>query len=187
MGAWTGEAAKAYYRNYYLRNKEKRLAQRKEWYAKNKEENLTYQKAWRAENADKKNAYDKAWRAANMDKIRARRSSDENRAKAIARAKRWARANPEQVNEQSRIKRARLRGATVEKVDFLVVAERDKWVCGICHIACSRDEATLDHIQPLSKGGEHSMRNVQLAHFVCNSRKGATWPWPVNYEVEEVT
>ena len=31
--------------------------------------------------------------------------------------------------------------------------------------------ATLDHIVPLSCGGEHSEANVQLAHFLCNSTK----------------
>lgn len=32
---------------------------------------------------------------------------------------------------------------------------------------------TLDHVVPLARGGEHSYRNVKLAHPLCNSRKGA--------------
>lgn len=31
---------------------------------------------------------------------------------------------------------------------------------------------TIDHIVPLSVGGEHSMSNCQLAHRICNSLKG---------------
>lgn len=59
---------------------------------------------------------------------------------------------------------------------------RDKDICQICgelvddkdfigkHIG--KRYPTLDHIIPLSKGGTHSWRNIQLAHMGCNSRKG---------------
>jgi len=30
---------------------------------------------------------------------------------------------------------------------------------------------SLDHVIPLSKGGEHSMSNARLAHTYCNSIK----------------
>lgn len=30
----------------------------------------------------------------------------------------------------------------------------------------------MDHIVPLSRGGEHSLDNVQCAHLSCNCRKG---------------
>ncbi len=32
---------------------------------------------------------------------------------------------------------------------------------------------SIDHVIPLSKGGEHSWNNVRLAHLGCNSSKGA--------------
>jgi 5-methylcytosine-specific restriction endonuclease McrA len=32
---------------------------------------------------------------------------------------------------------------------------------------------SFDHVIPLAKGGPHSMDNVKLSHFGCNSRKGA--------------
>lgn len=32
---------------------------------------------------------------------------------------------------------------------------------------------SVDHIVPLAKGGLHSWDNVQLAHFKCNTLKGA--------------
>lgn len=31
----------------------------------------------------------------------------------------------------------------------------------------------LDHIIPLAMGGTHEPKNVQLAHFICNSYKSA--------------
>ena len=60
------------------------------------------------------------------------------------------------------------------------VFERDGWVCGLCDEPVSRDavypdplSASLDHVVPLSRGGAHSLENVQLAHLACNVRKGA--------------
>jgi 5-methylcytosine-specific restriction endonuclease McrA len=60
------------------------------------------------------------------------------------------------------------------------VYERDAYVCRICHKAVKRDALvphpkapTLDHIVPLADGGLHCYANVQLAHFMCNSRKSA--------------
>jgi 5-methylcytosine-specific restriction endonuclease McrA len=32
---------------------------------------------------------------------------------------------------------------------------------------------TLDHLIPLSKGGNHTSDNLALAHGRCNSRRGA--------------
>lgn len=61
---------------------------------------------------------------------------------------------------------------------WLYVAKRDNWRCNGCGCRCSRpkgdnahNEATLDHILPLSKGGEHSAANVQLLCRRCNSNK----------------
>lgn len=33
--------------------------------------------------------------------------------------------------------------------------------------------ASIDHVIPIVSGGEHTMANCRLVHFVCNSRKGA--------------
>ena len=66
----------------------------------------------------------------------------------------------------------------VEHTPRMKVFERDGWVCQLCGLPVDkslkfpdRASATLDHIVPLALGGEHSMRNVQLAHFACNVGK----------------
>jgi 5-methylcytosine-specific restriction endonuclease McrA len=41
---------------------------------------------------------------------------------------------------------------------------------------CKRGtEATLDHVQPLSRGGADHWENTQAAHLDCNQKKGASW------------
>lgn len=75
--------------------------------------------------------------------------------------------------------RARRFGATiVDYFDRSEVFERDSWICGICGeptdaFASPFDpaSATVDHIVPLSLGGEHSLVNAQCAHLGCNSAK----------------
>lgn len=67
----------------------------------------------------------------------------------------------------------------VEEVDYDALYKRDRGICGICGLPVIYDKnadndwsGTIDHIVPLSAKGEHSMRNCQLAHRVCNSIKG---------------
>lgn len=50
-------------------------------------------------------------------------------------------------------------------------------LCGICGEPILRmNDATLDHIIPLAKGGVHAPSNMQLAHDRCNSDKGDSLP-----------
>lgn len=53
------------------------------------------------------------------------------------------------------------------------------WRCGLCAKAVNPGlrwphplSASLDHIVPLSLGGDHTVTNVQLAHLRCNVSKG---------------
>jgi 5-methylcytosine-specific restriction endonuclease McrA len=46
--------------------------------------------------------------------------------------------------------------------------------CALCGVKFkSVDEATIDHIHPKAKGGKNHWRNYQLAHQICNVKKGA--------------
>lgn len=77
--------------------------------------------------------------------------------------------------------RARRFGRKYEPVRPLTVFERDRWRCRLCGKKVPKDKVaphplapTLDHIIPMSRpGGDHVYANVQLAHFLCNSKKGA--------------
>lgn len=79
-------------------------------------------------------------------------------------------------------RRALLRGVKVEPVDPINVFVRDRWRCQLCGVrtpqklrgANSPLSPELDHIIPLSQGGEHSYRNTQLACRRCNLAKGGT-------------
>lgn len=54
----------------------------------------------------------------------------------------------------------------------LRVFERDGYLCYRCGKQLTRFSATLDHIQPVSKAGDHSFANLITSCLHCNSRRG---------------
>ncbi len=50
------------------------------------------------------------------------------------------------------------------------VSERDKYLCHYCKKQLARFSATLDHIQPISKGGDNSYENLVTACLLHNSQ-----------------
>lgn len=45
--------------------------------------------------------------------------------------------------------------------------------CAYCKEAVPPGKATVDHKQPLSRGGTHEMSNLYMACEDCNKRKGS--------------
>jgi len=119
----------------------------KNWHRQNPEKQKEYSSRNRKRNSKMQASVEKAWRKRNRDRHR----------------------QTKRKNESSR--RARKRQAFIEVIDHTRVFERDKGVCGICKGPVSEDYH-IDHIVPLARGGEHSYANVQLAHPICNQRKG---------------
>jgi len=72
--------------------------------------------------------------------------------------------------------RADMNGVKFDKFDPLTVLNRDEWICQGCGCdtpqalrGTTKDDAPeLDHVIPLSKGGEHTMINTQCLCRVCN-------------------
>jgi hypothetical protein len=76
-------------------------------------------------------------------------------------------------------RRGLLASAYVEDVSRAVLAKRDRWRCQLCGKKVDRTlraphpmSSSIDHIVPISAGGEHSYANTQLAHLGCNITKG---------------
>jgi HNH endonuclease len=68
---------------------------------------------------------------------------------------------------------------TKKDLDFYNVAEnrktifeRDGYKCHYCSKQLTRFSATLDHIQPVSKGGDNSFDNLITACLHCNAERG---------------
>lgn len=94
-----------------------------------------------------------------------------NREKELKKTKDWQKAHPDEMRSSWATRRARKRNARVEKVDYAVLYGRDKGICQLCHKHVTKKNGTIDHIQPLALGGDHSYKNCQLACARCNNKK----------------
>ena len=77
-------------------------------------------------------------------------------------------------------RRVRMNAEGSERFDPRDVYDRDGWVCQLCSHPVDPElrwpaelSGSLDHTKPLVAGGSHTMANTQLAHLICNIRKGA--------------
>lgn len=73
-------------------------------------------------------------------------------------------------------RRALAHDAFVEVVDKKTLYMLHEGLCGLCGEPLEYSEVTIDHIIPLSRGGKHQYENCQLAHGLCNRRKGDRLP-----------
>lgn len=86
----------------------------------------------------------------------------------------------EDRRKHKRRHRARIRCVPSEDYTLVEIAHRDGRRCGLCRhpvdmtLAVPHPDApTIDHVLPLAAGGDNTRANVQLAHFLCNSKKGS--------------
>lgn len=128
---------------------------------------------------EKRNAASRAWHSANAERGRAlARASISRQRDADLDEYRAKKA------EQASRRRARIAKVAVDSFRHNEVFERDSWVCQLCGGPVDRskifphpDSPSLDHVVPISRGGEHSRANAQCAHLSCNIKKGNR-PWP---------
>lgn len=77
------------------------------------------------------------------------------------------------VNSQNRRQRVRQRSGFIAKSVIQKLMERQNAMCVYCNANLLSTRFELDHVHPLSKGGEHSERNLQLLCMPCNRKKGS--------------
>lgn len=90
--------------------------------------------------------------------------------------------------KEVRKRRMKANGPVDYGVTLQRLIKRDKGICNICGRKvdirdCKQSDSgfvvgfnypTIDHIEPIKLGGLHQWDNVQLAHFICNSKKQAS-------------
>lgn len=164
--------------NYVKHGAKIRIAT-KAYIEKHPEETRARVKIYRERTKPIAKAYAFEYRLLHGDELRAKR-------------RQWDKEHPEEVRDRAarsyqknkvaqRPKRAEARrrryarqihAPVVERIDSELIYKRDKGICSICHTYVKLSDSSIDHVVPLSKGGEHSNRNCVLAHRRCNSKKG---------------
>lgn len=126
---------------------------------------------------EKKRVNQQQWRERNLERARqqnaarTRRYLEKHPERQKALRRKWEEANRDKLRGYEEKRRALKRDAFVEEVDRNVLYERDEGHCGICYKPVDPDNFHVDHAIPLTKGGEHSYANCQVAHPACNRRK----------------
>lgn len=154
-------------------------AQSAAWREKNPERVASNKLAHRIANREKAKANSAAWRAANPDRakqsVAAWRDKNPEKVKALVSA--WRKENPEARKTHHQNRRARKK-QSVGKLSKGIVAKLFHLQQGKC-VCCGQllgDDYHVDHIIPLSLGGENSDENIQLLRARCNLQKKAKHP-----------
>lgn len=144
-----------------------RKARDKKKYAANRTKLVEQQKQYRRDNAAELKRRRKGQYA---------RMTPQQKRTKLAGNHRWLKNHPEKNANYVAKRRARVKNAPViELIDRLTVYVNEDGVCYLCEKDVPVSGFHLEHVIPLSKGGEHSYRNVRIACPTCNSRKGASY------------
>ena len=179
-------------REWYAENRERAKQARKQWAANHRAQSRAIKRAWvernkaairernsapeaRLKARQRQQRYYGQHREAINARARARRAENPEQRREIAR--RWNRNHQSAVAAVQALRRARLASApVVERVRVEFLAARDRNICGVCRKRVHVRERSIDHIVPISRGGDHSYLNTRLAHRRCNSARGNHGP-----------
>ena len=169
---------KAYLRAYRLAHKKEIAAKRKVYNLAHKKERKAYRLAHKKEIAEREKTYRLAHKKEINEKHRAYLFS--HKKENTGWQKKYHQKHPEKQRIFNRKRRALKRGGQHKPYATNYVFERDNWVCQICGRKINRKlkypnprSGSIDHIVPLSKGGNDSPINVQATHLRCNVGKHA--------------
>jgi 5-methylcytosine-specific restriction endonuclease McrA len=180
--------------------KEKRAIYGKEYREKNKEKTAAYLKMWRKKNKEKIVNDHKLYYEQNKENILAYHEQYRNKNKEhiLKRDKQYRKENKENLSLKEKIYRQTDKGKNIRyyhnlkirslkynrefsPIERTEILKRDNWTCQICEIKVhdestgdwnTDDKAHIDHIIPLSKGGNSEVNNLQILCKKCNLVKG---------------
>lgn len=165
----------------YARNREKILERKRQADIKNRPELIRKGRAYYWSDPEKARKKVGEWSKRNRDKIkvRMRRYRDENREYVQDRQRRFYENNPEKAREYSQRRRALKKGPGGSYVAQEWVSLCDFYgniclCCGIHAKDTPEGKLTVDHVIPLSKGGNNNISNIQPLCHKCNMQKGTS-------------
>jgi len=143
--------SKEYFKDYYLKNREKKLKYQKQYYLKNKKKIDKYRKEYSIKNKDKEDNWKEKWREENYQKyLENGRLQSQNR------------RNP---------KLGKLTKKIIKNVYNNNIEKFKRLKCIICNKFIYKNQWSLEHKTPICRGGTHNINNLGISHLKCNQRK----------------
>lgn len=157
----TPEEAKSYQAAYYARNGERRREANRRWKRDNRVKHLEQVQRWQAENRERSNENKKRWKKRHPEKV-----------KAASR-----RLTPSSLASHAARERIRRKYKTVEtdpdiRQVYELAQSGKKIHCYYCRAVTRCGHRHVDHVIPLSRGGQHVRTNLVIACISCNLKKG---------------
>lgn len=153
-----------YQREYQQKNREKISKQIGEYYQKNKEKRSIQNKAWRENNKTEITIKKREYYEGNKEEISIKKR--EYRKTPVSKASK--------KNSEHR-RRSRIKTGDVTNEQLLQLEQTAK-VCYWCKTTLKGLKVHIDHYEPLSKGGLHTLSNLVVSCQRCNNRKHAKDP-----------
>jgi 5-methylcytosine-specific restriction endonuclease McrA len=95
----------------------------------------------------------------------------------IVRSARWETPVPSVI-----ILKEYMKAKTTVRFSKSNVFLRDLYTCLYCEEVLQKKDCTLDHVQPVSKGGKTTFENTVTACATCNANKGASTKYKPKYK-----
>lgn len=172
---WNQERSKIYYQEHresileksHL-NRGKRRKYWKKYYAENREWILTQDKKRRKRDKEKIRIRTKRYNETHKEELQKKRHERYLRIRHIPEYKLKKRVHD--LCYRARLENCEVNDLTAKQVKLLFEKTTHCPICGERFL--KDDKRALDHIVPLSKGGNNTLLNTQITHFSCNSSKG---------------
>lgn len=145
---------------------------------KNKEKYAVTRRAkyWQDPEKARAQAREEYYRYLEKNLARNRIYKDENRAAIYEQARQARGKNCIYYRLRQHGRRVKIRcGEHITSTDILALLERQKGRCWWCRIKLN-GKYHIDHVHPISKGGEHAMHNLCISCPKCNLRKSVKTP-----------
>jgi len=143
-------------RNYYKQNSEIIKIKNNAYSLKNKERLKKLSKKRYADNREKILAERKAYKQKDPIRFKSLRHN-------------WYSRNKQKIILNNHIRRTRYKDGNVSIEDWENIKKKFNYICPMCN---QSKQLTIDHIKPISLGGEHKIENIQPLCKTCNSSKG---------------
>lgn len=189
LSSWCRSCCKSNSRKRYAENPEKSKCANAAYIHANRSKSLEHKRRYRERHAEKLKEKNRLWRIKNRRLLRERDQRwreenrehlreqnriwvEQNRARHQENQRRWRRNNPQASINYATRRRVAIGDTKIGAQEWRKLMLEYEFRCFYCDEKLTVSNRSLDHIIPLTKGGQHHIDNLIPCCRSCNSSKG---------------